>query len=240
MQNKTQDAEYQHDTGELVAFQFVRSARKTVALHVHQDGHVIVRAPLRFSLAHAYTFIRERWDWLQLQQQRLSRLPKKEVFRYEEGALLSHLGEPLRLTIQQGKRAHVEKKESDLWVTVSEWPYQESQLAILVQRWQLQQAKLIFAERLQQGHDAMASLALPKPSLKIRKMRSRWGSCSRQASITLNLELIKMPLPCIDYVVIHELCHLIEFNHSPAFYALQSRFMPDWKARKQQLEALAR
>lgn len=71
-------------------------------------------------------------------------------------------------------------------------------------------------------------LNLPLPQLRVRKMRSRWGSCSRAAVVTLNLELIRMPLECIvDYVITHELCHLAEFNHSPRFYELQARFVPD-------------
>ena len=86
----------------------------------------------------------------------------------------------------------------------------------------------------------MHDLGLPAPQLRVRKMRSRWGSCSRSAVITLNLELIRMPLPCIDYVITHELCHLVEFNHGPRFYALQARFIPDWKERKRLLETLAR
>jgi predicted metal-dependent hydrolase len=86
----------------------------------------------------------------------------------------------------------------------------------------------------------MKELSLPFPELRIRKMRSRWGSCSRRAEITLNLELIRMPLDCIDYVITHELCHLVEFNHSARFYELQSRFFPDWKERRRQLEELGR
>ena len=86
----------------------------------------------------------------------------------------------------------------------------------------------------------MNTLHLPFPELKIRKMRTRWGSCTKSGVVTLNLELVRMPPECIDYVITHELCHMVEFNHSARFYEVQSRFMPDWKARKQQLEELAR
>jgi len=75
------------------------------------------------------------------------------------------------------------------------------------------------------------------PNLSIRIMRKRWGSCTKQG-ITLNLNLIKAPIYCIDYVVMHELCHLKVPNHSPAFYKLKERYMVDWKDRKRVLEGI--
>jgi predicted metal-dependent hydrolase len=73
--------------------------------------------------------------------------------------------------------------------------------------------------------------------MKIRSMKSRWGSCTGKGKITLNLKLIYMPVDLIDYVVLHELCHLKELNHSPAFYALLSRVMPNWKAQRKRLNS---
>ena len=72
-------------------------------------------------------------------------------------------------------------------------------------------------------------------SFSIRKMKTRWGSCSRKGSISLNLHLIKLPEPCIKEVILHELCHLVHFNHSKEFYALMTAEMPDWKLWKKEL-----
>ena len=69
-------------------------------------------------------------------------------------------------------------------------------------------------------------------------MVRRWGSCTRSGTILLNLALVKAPVTCIDYVVMHELCHLKEPNHGPGFFRLLSRFMPDWESRKERLESL--
>lgn len=66
-------------------------------------------------------------------------------------------------------------------------------------------------------------------------MKSRWGSLSSRGYINLNLELIKTPLPCIEYVVLHELCHLEHMNHGPGFRRLLSQCLPDWQQRRQQL-----
>jgi len=67
-------------------------------------------------------------------------------------------------------------------------------------------------------------------------MKARWGSCSSLGEVTLNLELIKHPIHVIDYVITHELCHLIEFNHSPRFYELMVQAIPTWKKSKEDLE----
>ncbi len=77
-----------------------------------------------------------------------------------------------------------------------------------------------------------------KPVLKIRKMKTLWGSFSVKSGITLNLELIKAPRACIEYVVIHELCHLLHLNHGPEFYNLLEQFIPDWIKRKRRLETV--
>ena len=74
-------------------------------------------------------------------------------------------------------------------------------------------------------------------SVRIRKMRGKWGSCSRSGEITLSVGLLEQPLDAIEYVLWHELCHLTHFDHSKAFYARLARHMPDWQARKRRLES---
>lgn len=233
--------EYRHDTGEILTFDFVRSARKTIGLYVHRNGSVQVRAPLRVPLAQIYLFLRERWDWVTLQRARFLEEPAPAPVRYQNGETFLHLGQPLMLRVILSNHNLAKQIGDELHVAITAVRLAEPDgLAGVIELWQRREAKKVFSLRLDFCHEAMKSLQLPFPELKVRKMRSRWGSCTRKGVVTLNLELIRMPLPCIDYVVTHELCHLVEFNHSSRFYELQSRFVPDWKDRKQALEALAR
>ena len=105
----------------------------------------------------------------------------------------------------------------------------------LLDRWYLEQAKRVFQEISIPLVRQMTKYNVAPKSFSIRKMKTRWGSCSRKGSISLNLHLIKLPEPCIKEVILHELCHLVHFNHSKEFYALMTAEMPDWKLWKKEL-----
>ena len=233
--------EYRHDSGATLPFRFLRSARKTIALYVNRDGSVLVRAPLRVSFAEIFLFMHERWDWLQTQRSRFLEQPVAVPFSYRHGETFLHMGQECMLQVKSGGRNQARMVNGELLVTLTpENLLAEDGLGSVIELWQRREAKRVFPSRLAFCHELMGELRLPFPELKIRKMRARWGSCTRSAQVTLNLELIRMPPECLDYVIVHELCHLVEFNHSPKFYELQARFTPDWKLQRQRLDELAR
>jgi predicted metal-dependent hydrolase len=228
--------EYHHDSGETLGFRFVRSARKSIALYVHRDGSVMVRAPLRAPYAQIFMFLRERWDWLQIQRARFLEEPAPAPFTYDDGEAFLHLGEPMMLRVRHGSRNQAVQIAGELIVTLTDERWEdEDALPDVIGLWQRREAQRVFPLRLAFCHEAMHALCLPFPELKIRKMRSRWGSCTRGGVVTLNLELIRMPLPCIDYVITHELCHLMELNHSKAFHDLLCSVDPEAKKHAIQL-----
>jgi hypothetical protein len=92
------------------------------------------------------------------------------------------------------------------------------------------------ADTLARVFPPFARRGLAAPAICVRSMRKRWGSLSRNGRMTLNSRLIEAPQKCIEYVVVHELCHLIHHDHSPQFLKLLSRVMPDWEKRKARLE----
>lgn len=108
----------------------------------------------------------------------------------------------------------------------------------LLAEWYKERAKETFAKRL----DAMLEQALwveVRPLLRVLTMQTQWGSCSPNGRITLNPHLVKAPRECIDYVILHELCHIAEHNHSERFYRLMNQVMPAWEKTKERLDGMA-
>jgi predicted metal-dependent hydrolase len=108
----------------------------------------------------------------------------------------------------------------------------------LLNAWYRVRAKEVFSNRI----EAVLSQALwvtEMPKLKLLNMKTQWGNCSPSGNLTLNPYLVKAPTRCIDYVILHELCHLVEHNHSKQFYELMSQTMPDWEGRKIHLDEMA-
>ena len=151
---------------------------------------------------------------------------------------LVYLGKQYLLKVLEDSNATPQVKllRGKLEVTVRQKSAEKVQQ--LLSDWYKVRAKEVFAKRL----DAMLEQALwvaERPSLSILTMQTQWGSCSPQGRLTLNPHLVKAPRECIDYVILHELCHLAEHNHSERFYRLLSQVMPSWERVKARLDARA-
>jgi len=211
------------------------SRRRTLALYVYPDQRVELRVPFGCPDAVVQAFLVERSGWVQRKLQEFSRRPPRPVRRFDVAEPQPFLGVsyPLVLSFE---RPH------GVWLAAGQLLLrcrQPADAARLLAEWYRRQARVVLAERLAFCLEAMARFRLPQPRLRIRRMRSRWGSCSRHGDVTLNLDLIRYPLRLIDYVTVHELCHLREFHHGPAFYRLMDAAMPDWPERKRELHELA-
>ncbi|GAL97016.1 metal-dependent hydrolase [Acetobacter tropicalis NRIC 0312] len=108
----------------------------------------------------------------------------------------------------------------------------------LLELWYFARAQEVFRHRLSALLPTTLWVTTP-PALKLQVMQTQWGNCSPGGTITLNPHLVKAPRDCIDYVILHELCHLKEHNHGPAFWSLLERVMPDWERHKTRLDGMA-
>lgn len=220
------------------SFTLVRSAkRRTLSIIIKPDGALEVRAPVRAPRKTIDQFVASKAAWIANTRGKIAReRPPSPPKRYVDGESHLYLGThfPLRLT-KTGQRGAVLRDEH-IHVCVPD-PANPNQVRDALARWYARQAKLVFTDRfVARLPDAKRIAPSKTPTLTIRQMKRTWGNCRADGRIALNRDLIKAPLACLDYVIAHEVCHLKHMNHSKAFYALQESLVPDWKARKAELE----
>lgn len=217
-------------------FELRRVARKTLEIAVHPDGRVVVKAPREADFTEVEARVLKRARWIRRQQAYFEQFkPRTPPRQYIGGETHRYLGRQYRLKLVHGGRPSVKLSRGYFWITCRD-PQNREEVRRLLWQWLTQRAREKFAESFERCWPHFSRLGLPHPRLKIRRMKTRWGSLSESGTLTLNVYLIQSPRECIDYVITHELCHLKHPDHSPAFYQLLEKVMPDWERRKHKLE----
>ena len=212
-----------------------RSRRKTMALHVGKDKPVELRVPMKCPWIVIDRFLDSRLSWIQEALDEMAAIPRVKPPEFKSGSLHGYLGLSYPLALVHGRPNLVELSQGSIVIRCSK-PGNESLVARHLDQWYRSEAKRLFPARI----DAcMQRFPIDRPyrKLVVRKMKARWGSCSRQGDICLNSLLVRMPVDAIDFVITHELCHLHHFSHSKSFYRLLSAAMPDWRERESLLVA---
>jgi predicted metal-dependent hydrolase len=153
--------------------------------------------------------------------------------RYVGGETHWYLGRQYRLRLLSGS-PRVRCSAGRLNVSVRNT---EASISIrkTLDAWYDERARIVFAERLAEIQRTVRQFRGLAPQLRVRRMEKRWGSCTPRGTVTLNTELIRASKASIDYVLVHELCHLVVPAHSPRFFRLLDNCMPDWKRRRERL-----
>lgn len=224
-----------------------KTKTRKVLIKVHPDQRVVATVPHDATDAAIQDAMlkRARWIWQSIQefaQQKDYVLPK----RYVSGESQFYLGKRyvLKVSTEPEQVTTVKLSRGKLNVLMrqdcSDMTEQERAAKIkpLIDKWYQHKAKTIFHERLNE--------MLPKatwvtgiPSFRVMAMQKQWGSCSAKGNLMLNPHLVKAPKECIDYVILHELCHIAEHNHSERFWRLLTQVMPNWKEVKAKLDDMA-
>lgn len=221
---------------EVIGFSVEFRQRRSLAISVHPDLSVVVVAPEDQSLSEISAKVKKRAPWILRQKHYFSKfLPKQPNRRFVSGETHKYLGKQYRLKVISGRAQKVVLSRGYLLVT-SRKPTDSDAVRELLYSWYKEHAQRQFQLSLARTFKEFRKYDLVLPAIKIKRMAKRWGSCAANGTIYLNPELVKAPLKCIDYVLVHELCHLIIRNHSSSFYRLLKKMMPDWELRKNALE----
>lgn len=234
MKSAKESIQYGNST---IEFDLKYDDRKTLGIKVYPDQSVSVSAPYDSAKEKIFEKVKKKARWIQKQQDFfLSFHPLTPPRRYVSGETHLYLGKQYRLKlVQSSASASVKLKGGNLIVETEDF---EDKTAIKnqVHSWYKSKAEIHF-ERLFDQWLPITHTFYPNPvDLKLRWMKKRWGSCNERGEITLNTELIKAPKKCIEYVIVHEFCHLAYLNHSRAFFDLLEENFPDWRKTKYVLE----
>lgn len=229
--------------GEIIEYTLTRKKVKNINMRVKADGSVGVSAPNRVSAKYIDDFVRSRYDFIKNAVERLSSEQRYSFTEYsderiyENGDKISFLGEELTVSIQQGSEDSVTPADGKLNVITFDTRCNDY-IQKLIRNFFYNSTVSLFRELNDEVSELFSErLGIGKVPIKLRKMKSRWGSCHvTDGFIVMNTRLISYPIGCARYVFVHEYAHFIEPNHSPRFYAVVSSVMPDYKVFSDKLK----
>lgn len=214
------------------------SKKAAIKVHVHPNGQVEVEAPESASLSNIKAAVQRRARWV---LKHLSDIEERtrhvQPRQWISGESQLYLGRRYVLkVIHDPELRKVTCKLIGGQLRVQGKDLNQERIQKAVWEWYRERARDVFQRRL----DLMVE-RLPwtktVPPWRIIEMQTQWGSCTPEGAVLLNPHLVKAPTKAIDYVILHELCHLEEHNHSPRFYGLLDRFMPEWRGVKARLDS---
>lgn len=220
-----------------IVFNLEHKKRKSLGIKVHPDNHVEVLAPFGAKEEKILEKVKEKAPWILKQIDHFnSYKPATPKRRFINGETHLYLGRQYRLKIVPDSKNIIKAYRGQLWMHTIDT--KQDALKLQLDKWYKQNATIVFNELLEEVFPKFNRYKIKKPSLAIRYMSKRWGSCTSTGKIILNTELIKAPKGSIEYVIVHELSHLVHHNHKKAFQGLQLRILPDWEKRKNRLECM--
>ena len=214
--------------------QILKKNVKNLTIRIKPTSEIVISAPKRLPDEVINEFIKSKESWIKSKLEIISSRIKSPK-EYVSGENFEYLGRNYRLKVIENKKEFINLDKEFCYLYVKNRD-DFAKKHRLIESWYRERAKEIFFLKIEK-YNKITQKKINK--ITIRKMKTRWGSCNyNKKYINLNLELIKKPIECIEYVVFHELTHLIHPNHSKEFYNYIATYMPDWKKRKERLEVI--
>jgi len=218
--------------GEAVDYRLIRARRRTIGMEVDLEG-LTVRAPRWVTISEIEAALTERAKWIvkalaEWRGRRRDVMPRV----WKTGAPILYRGRELALEVFPSRRSAVAPDLFNLTV-LHPHAHDEREVAALVSKWLKDEAWNLVAPQVIRYAQRVTSST---PAMRLSNARSEWGSCNARGEIRLNWRLVQLPPSLAEYIVAHEVAHLIELNHSPRFWAIVESLMPGHAARKRELE----
>ncbi|MCE7914553.1 MAG: M48 family peptidase [Nitrosomonas sp. PRO4] len=210
-----------------------------VLIKVHPDCRVVAHAPPLASDDEIIRAVKKRARWIH-RQMRYFEDQRKDILprRYVSGESHFYLGRRHVLKVHETPRSTPEVKLLRGILEIKTRTPQSEKIRSLLFDWYKTKAREVFDRRLEEVLPQTLWVK-EKPPIRLLSMQTQWGSCSPKGQLTINPHLVKAPRECIDYVLLHELCHIAEHNHSEQFYRLMKQVMPHWEKVKERLDGMA-
>lgn len=224
--------------GNQILYELERKNVKNLNLHVRRDGTVYVSANRLVPVEQVDAFLESKLGFILNARKRFAEQAqyKPQPKQYVSGETFYIQGRGLRLQVVQAAKDQISSDGVHLYLQVRD-PMDFEKKKRMVSRFIDQQCRQVFGEIVAEVYPIFQKYGVAMPTLRIRDMETRWGSClSKKGIITLNKRLLEAPRHCIEYVVTHEFCHFIHPNHSKQYYAFLTMLMPDWRDRKKVLD----
>lgn len=221
-----------------IKFELIRKDVKNINLRVKPNGEVLVSANDDVPTKAIDKFINSKAKWIekQLSYYEKTRYIEQGEKEYVNGESFRYLGKQYRLKVFRSDKNKVKYFRGYIHLYIDDLEDVEKKEK-LIEKWYEKRSEIVFKESLDKMYKLVEAHEIDYPSIDIRKMSSRWGSCHiKDRKIVLNSSLIKAPKDCIDYVILHELIHFKYENHDNSFFKMLNILMPDWKDKKRILD----
>lgn len=217
-------------------YELRRSKRRTLAITVEPGGGLVVTAPEHASDERVEAVLHRRREWIRRKTREVVALPPPPQQReWVSGETHRYLGRQYRLRVRRGSSPSVRLAGRYFEVAVRD-PASQRQVRQAMDRWYLAHARETFTRRIEVLIKRAPRLRLREvPPLIVRRLENRWGSCSVTGRILINVDAVKLGAGCLDYLLLHELCHLRQPHHGAAFWRLLDACMPDWELWRRRL-----
>ncbi len=219
-----------------IEYLLVYEDRKNLAITVQPDKSVVVKAPIQGKFQEIQEKLQKHGQWILKQLNYFDKFhPLQPEREFVSGESHYYLGRQYRLRIKKDSPESI-KLKGKFFIVRTKDPNNKEQIKFLMSQWYADHAQMLLDRRSGLFVHQILGPGFESIETKYKFLKQRWGSYDPKGLITFNIELIKTPIQCVDYVIVHELCHLVHPNHDKFFYRLLRNVLPNWKERKEKLE----